>query len=851
MLDANDTRQHALLGEDWTGPGLEGEVPAEHTRYDATRGELTLEQLLFRFPAHPRNRPVTPDDRRGAAADRFGTIYWVSQDHRAVQAQLPGDGSIVVWWPEQAVEPPRGRPGAFSASSRPTPPKPHELGGLCVTTGHELLVGTRDPAGLLLFDLRGGGAPTRATWPAAVPFEPYDLAARPNGGAVVLDRANRRLWYLDRTLAVEPLGSPGTDEPPRPGAFAPTDPAAESPACQPVRRPSAGDAISLPGDPLAVDVLPDGTVLVLERSLVRPYRGATALGPVSLEELAAHDLAVTAGDAELVVAVEQGDQAYAHSVVWEGDRLRLVRETRYLPMRRFEGRGVIDAPGGPRYDSDGRWRALLCVGRPRHASSALVTSRPLDGREPGCVWHRVVVDAAVPPGTRLAVEVRAAETEADLAAAAWRLQPAPVRRSTGSEIPWQRWEPAPGYASWELLVQEARGRWAQVRLRLIGDGRQTPRIRALRLWYPRFSYLERYLPHAYREEPVSASFLDRFLANAEGTFTALEDRVAHVDALLDPRSAPPEALDWLGSWFDVALDPAWDEARRRLFLRHAMQLFSLRGTELGMQIALRLALDARVDDALFSAPSDLRTTAYRIVDSFRLRRTPGVVAGDPSAGGGSASGGRWAPTQGAAQLDTAWGRDEPFPLTAPAEAESDWRTFAAATLGFVPWAADNAGDPPGWSEFLTRRYGHTGALATAYGRTSVGSFGDIPFPRGARPDDGPPQRDWFAFEAVVLPMRAAAHRFTVLLPVCLDDDEDADRRKRAFAERVVEAQAPAHTVFDVRLYWSAFRVGEARVGMETVVQDRSRLGRLLGPAVLGRSHLGSARLGGEGDVLHR
>jgi phage tail-like protein len=473
-----------------------------------------------------------------------------------------------------------------------------------------------------------------------------------------------------------------------------------------------------------------------------------------------------------------------------------------------------------------------------------VTSRPLDGREPGCVWHRVIIDAEVPPGTRLAVEVRSGETEEALAGAPWRLQPAPVRRVTGSEIPWQRWEPVRSFASWEMLVQQARGRWAQVRLHLIGDGKATPRVRALRVWYPRFSYLKEYLPHAYREDPVSASFLERFLANVEGSFTALEDRVLHFDAALDPRSVPPELLDWLARWFDVLLDPSWDEGRRRLFLRHAATLFTLRGTELGLQIALRLALDEHVGERLFSDAADLRTVSYRIVDRFRLRRTPGVVLGDPGAGGGAASGGRWRPAQGAEALDAAWG------ATFPLSGDAVWRAVAAATLGFVPWAADHAGDPPGWTEFLARRYGHAGALAAAY-RRSVGAFSDVAFPRVVRPDDGPELFDWFAFEAVVLPMRAAAHRFTVLLPVCLDDDEDAERRKRDVAQRVVEAQAPAHTDFDVRHYWSAFRIGEARLGLETIVEDRSRLGRLLKPAVLGSSHLGSARLGGEGDVLHR
>ena len=53
-----------------------------------------------------------------------------------------------------------------------------------------------------------------------------------------------------------------------------------------------------------------------------------------------------------------------------------------------------------------------------------------------------------------------------------------------------------------------------------------PRLHALRIYYPRFSYLTRYLPGVYQEDAVSASFLDRFLANVEGTNTAIEDRIA-------------------------------------------------------------------------------------------------------------------------------------------------------------------------------------------------------------------------------------------------------------------------------------------------------------------------------------
>lgn len=135
----------------------------------------------------------------------------------------------------------------------------------------------------------------------------------------------------------------------------------------------------------------------------------------------------------------------------------------------------------------------------------------------------------------------------------WRHEPDPYRRNK-SELPWLPTLEKSNAGTWEALLQNARGRYLQLRLTLLGNGRATPRITALRAYYPRFSWLEHYLPAAWRRDPVSAAFVERWLANPEGVFTALEDRLAAVHCLFDARSVPVAMLDWLGSWFRAGAD---------------------------------------------------------------------------------------------------------------------------------------------------------------------------------------------------------------------------------------------------------------------------------------------------------
>jgi phage tail-like protein len=979
VIDVNGTRFHLLLGHaDWlrtrTAHGAralppEDSPPSEAPRdlqWNAHRSDVSLWQETFRFPASKHQRVVPLDYRRGAARDRFGNWYWIAPDRQSILVWSTGSRTTSAFWPAPdscAADAPSSDDGGFHATAR-TPAAPLTFQGLTITIDHYLVAGVTGDAGtagLAVFDLYSGGAPRRRIWPVAL--EPFDLDAREGGGVWLLDRRYHRVWEVDRRFDVVVMasGEAAADD----GWFTCADHSAPT-RLRSVDAEAQAWAIG-PIDAIGIAALPGaGGVLVVEReggdgfarvhwlkdraprggpvstrSMLKHVSPAPGMAPFTL---VAHDVALGArleGDPDtwsgrLYVVGTDGNQTYAFGVDATKDHLRLDPRPEYFPMRLFGGRALAAAQGEPWYDSGDPWVRLVRQDRPRYAEEGELLSPVFDGLDPGCVWHRLMLDACIPSGAEVAVWSRAsddwrdltlpewlepaerralglpdvtdpfdARTEFDLAD--WQPEPRPVPRRDGSELPYLN-GPGAGYQTFELLFQRATGRYAQVKLVLRGDGRATPRLRALRAWYPRFSYLGRYLPMVYREEDATSRFLERFLANFEGLFTTIEDRIAAAQLLFDVGSAPPDTLEWLAQWVGVAIDPGWDADRRRLFIRHAPEFFAARGTKRGLAIALRLALDECVDDRLFTAGSAAaRSAPVRIIERFRARRVPPALVGDA----GTAVPGpatldptaRWTPSLGGGELHRRFraaftqAPGVEFPLVA-AGAPAGWDTFAAQTLGFVPrvggaerrrWqtflqgrygsiAALNAAhaaawpafdaialpsqQPAGaqvaadwrlfletpvrdrqrWQAFLTRRYRTIGVLTAAWGRTWA-RFGDIAMVDRV-PPDGAALADWFQFEGTVMAMHGTAHAFTVLLPVPRHQrtDTPAQRQRLARARTVLDLEKPAHTVYDTRFYWALFRLGQARLGDDTLIDEGSRAPELMGPMVLGEGYLAEAHL---------
>lgn len=827
-MDVNGTRFHLIKGlVDWrrcreeehflpssapaeplvTSPDL---VDWENVAYDRAAEMLTLNPKLALFPRGSGGQQLDLAARRGVARDQFGNWYWIGNDRQTIFWQPRGSRRPVKFWAADI-----GQCTVFTSdfqSCDPPPPEKIKLAGLAVTEHHYLVAGDVTRHGVLIFDLHASGAPLLVSFPAEALFVPFDLASMPGGGVWILDREHCVYWGLDRQFRV--LSEPGLQheiEPAEPPlTFHPSD--GSGMIAHSSRSFPNGFSLAAT-KPIAIEALPDGSVLILNRtpagSEIYRYRFSQLLGAVPLPKLddvtaesspppvIGYDFAVTSAlDDEgrqqytLYAVEDDGNQAIAFSLSL--DPLRLETQRGYLPLHFFGGRALVASEGAVFYDVVGgdaandravRMIKLQEIEQPRYSEDATLYTPVFDGRERDCVWHRLFLDGCISPETSVAVWTRAHNDSAMLEGVPFTREPELYLRGAGAELPFYQPFPlrdpqqpvSPSKGVWELLFQRATGRYLQLKLELHGNGRVTPQLRALRIYYPRFSYPKRFLPTVYLEDTESASFLERMLANMEGFYTDTEGRLQDVGVLFDARSALPETLEWLAGWVGLIVDPLWESIqarrmasavtrsgiagqpaydRRRLLIRFARKLYERRGTVEGIHFALHLFLDPCLEVTLqrFKAAA----VRYNPALQDRLKRL-----------------------------------ELPYPTPQMSEAE-----FEDLLYQFV--LSPRLHSPIRIVErFLTR-----GGRSVAAG------------------------------DPTQLTEDATAHRFTVLVPEALTPEETD------MVERIVRLEKPAHTHFTVRRYFDFFRVGEVRLGIDTVLGESGRFVAM----VLGQNYLAEGYL---------
>jgi len=215
-------------------------------------------------------------------------------------------------------------------------------------------------------------------------------------------------------------------------------------------------------------------------------------------------------------------------------------------------------------------------------TAGLFYSEPLDSRIYQCLWHRLVMRAAIPFGTQVRVDTFSAESPKT----AEEIQSLPEARWATGQMNAQV-----GEGEWDCLILSAPGRYLWLRLTLIGEGTATPVVQSLKVYYPRASALQ-YLPATYSEDAVSRDFLGRFLSIFDTIRGGVADLLTNIALYFDPGATPANGradfLSWLASWLDLTIDRHWPEKKRRELLRQAHRLYALRGTPEGLRLHIQL-----------------------------------------------------------------------------------------------------------------------------------------------------------------------------------------------------------------------------------------------------------------------
>jgi phage tail-like protein len=263
------------------------------------------------------------------------------------------------------------------------------------------------------------------------------------------------------------------------------------------------------------------------------------------------------------------------------------------PPKRQQEQGVFDLQG------NALTPAALKAIKPnpiQYPTQGRYISKSLDSQLYRCQWHRIILHAQVPGGTRIVVSTYTAEAD----------QSDEIIANLPEDV-WETRQSILQSGEWEGLIRNGGGRYLWLRLQLRSSGSATPQIADAQIEYPRISLL-RYLPPVFAEDPGGTCFTERFLSIFDTTLRSIEGQLDTLASYFDPLSAPADArhgrdfLTWLASWIGVSFDRQWSEQKQRQFLKRAAQLYHIRGTRQGLYRQLLFFLG--IEPACICCPHD-------------------------------------------------------------------------------------------------------------------------------------------------------------------------------------------------------------------------------------------------------
>lgn len=88
-------------------------------------------------------------------------------------------------------------------------------------------------------------------------------------------------------------------------------------------------------------------------------------------------------------------------------------------------------------------------------------------------------------------------------------------------------------------------------------------------------------------------FMVNLLRGFDTVLAPVQAVVDDLDAHIDPMTAPPDLLEWMGGWLGLTINRRWPVHRRREFVARAVSVYLWRGTRRGIEEAVELYTGTR------------------------------------------------------------------------------------------------------------------------------------------------------------------------------------------------------------------------------------------------------------------
>jgi len=576
-------------------------------------GALQLNSLpLLTSPPETASIPNGPS---GIAVDADGTIYFSDPTHDRILKIDGCDGSL-------SSVPCVGRKG--SEPTQLNAPR----GLLIPDFRHSLFVADSGNHRVQIFDLDSGqlggiwGQASMAAEPQPSSEvgrfnTPWDLAADHHGNVYVVDHENCRVQRFDRTGG---LNRSFWERMAR---------------AKVLKRPS-GIAISDVQGALRLYVIDetlhavfvfygDGSPVVLRRPMK----------PVSI---GGAQLTKPMGIAATPTAIYVGDNERQRILKFRTDDFEFVGEA--VGYRGPVAALALDGKGNLLVHNGSSAAPVSLAIEQGFVNQGVLWSKAIKASETTVNWHRVqATTSSHPTGAYLRLFVHTSDDDT---------APPAVNPDSSDPFSDPKWRPHsstpdPFSGVTDLFIGGRPAKFLWVGVLFSGDGRHTAVVPQLRVEFDHATYLD-HLPAIFSEDVFAdanhpplhpdlieapgngcarsllgnipdhqiciatgscccGDFLLRFLSLFETFFVELEDRIAMLSLLFDPRVVPGEFLPWLAGWLALDLDEDWDEARQRQLIAKAFELYGRRGTVEGLRESLRLfaGVNAIIEEPIINA----------------------------------------------------------------------------------------------------------------------------------------------------------------------------------------------------------------------------------------------------------